>query len=68
MTRDEVDEELETWIVVFDRHALKISRTKTEYLPNPTKGTTNCLQEHHSSISGHCSRFREVQRLMLTTG
>ena len=29
MTREEVDEDLATWRVVFDRHGLKISRTKT---------------------------------------
>ena len=32
MTRDEVEEDLETWRVVFERHGLKISRTKTEYV------------------------------------
>ena len=36
MTREEVKEDLETWRVVFERHWLKISRTKTEYLPSPT--------------------------------
>ena len=30
MTREEVEEDLETWKVVFERHGLKISRTKTE--------------------------------------
>ena len=39
MTREEVEEELETWRVVFERHGLKISRTKTEYLPSPTDDT-----------------------------
>ena len=39
MTHEEVDEELETWRVVFERHGLKISRTKTEYLPSPTNDT-----------------------------
>ena len=29
MTGDEGEENLETWRVVFDRHELKISRTKT---------------------------------------
>ena len=24
---------------MFERHGLKISRTKTQYLPNPTNGT-----------------------------
>ena len=35
-TREEVEEDLETWRVVFERHGLKISSTKTEYLPSPT--------------------------------
>ena len=34
--RMKVEEDLETWRVVFERHGLKISRTKTEYLPSPT--------------------------------
>ena len=29
MTREEVEEDLETWRVVFERHGLQISRTKT---------------------------------------
>ena len=39
MTREEVEEDLETWIVVFESHWLKTSRTKTEYLPSPTNDT-----------------------------
>ena len=39
MTREELDEDLDKWRVVFDRHGLKISRTKTEYLPSPTNDT-----------------------------
>ena len=39
LTREEVGEDVETWIVVFERHGLKISRTKTEYLPSPTNDT-----------------------------
>ena len=39
MTREEVGEDLETLRVVFENHGLKISRTKTEYLPSPTNDT-----------------------------
>ena len=39
MTRAEVAEDLETWRVVFERHGLKISRTKTEYSPSLTTET-----------------------------
>ena len=34
-----MEEDLETWSVVFERHGLKISRTKTSYLPSPTNDT-----------------------------
>ena len=39
MTREKVEEDLETCIVVFERHGLKISRPNTEYLPTPTSET-----------------------------
>ena len=39
MSREEVEEDLETWRVVFERYGLKISRTQTEYLPSPTNDT-----------------------------
>ena len=34
LTREEVEEDLETRRVVFEMHGLRISRTKTEYLPS----------------------------------
>ena len=39
MTREEVEKDLETWRDLFERHGLKISRTKTEYLPSPANET-----------------------------
>ena len=44
MTREEVEEDLDTWRVVFERHGLKISRTKTEYLPSPTNDTETTVK------------------------
>ena len=40
MTREEVEEDLEAWRVVFERHC----RTKTEYLPSPTNGTETTVK------------------------
>ena len=39
MNREEVEEDLETWRVVFESHRLKISRTKKEYFPSPANDT-----------------------------
>ena len=44
MTREEVEEDLETWRVVFERHGLKISRTNTEHLPSPTNDTETTVK------------------------
>ena len=44
MTREEVEEDLETWRVVFERHGMKISRTKTEYLPSHTNDTETTVK------------------------
>ena len=42
MTREEVEEDLETWRVVVERHG--VSRTKTEYLPNLTNETETTVK------------------------
>ena len=39
-----MEEDLETWRVVFERQGLKISRTKTEYLPSPTNDTVTTVK------------------------
>ena len=39
MTREEVVEDLDTGRGVFERHGLKMSITKTDYLPSPTNDT-----------------------------
>ena len=39
-----MEEDLETWRVVFDRHGLKIRRTKTEYLPSTTNDTETTIK------------------------
>ena len=44
MTREEVEEDQETGRVVFERHGLKISRTKTEYLPSSTNDTETTVK------------------------
>ena len=44
MTREEVEEDLRTWRVVFEKHGLKISRTNTEYLPSPTNDTETTVK------------------------
>ena len=62
MTLEEVEKDLETWRVVFERHRLKISKTKIDYLSSPT----NCLL--YRPTLGHCSRVREVHRLMSAMG
>ena len=50
MTRDEVEEDLETWRVVFERHGLKISKTETEYLPSPTNDTETTVKSDDAEL------------------
>ena len=71
MTREEVEEDLETRRVVFERHGLNISRTNTEYLPRPTNETETTVKivgAHSDILQIHCSQVREVRRLMSTIG
>ena len=76
MTREEVEEDRETWRVVFERHGLKISRTKTEYLPSHTNDTETTVKIADVGLPTvtsfkhlvSCSRVREVHRLMSTIG
>ena len=63
ITREEVEEYLESRRVVFERYGLKINRTKTHGMPSLTNETENrkmlnCLQ----------LQVREVQRMMSTLG
>ena len=44
MTREELEEDLETWRVVFERPGLKTNTTNTEYLPSPTNDTKTTIQ------------------------
>ena len=51
MAREEVEEDLETWRVVFERHGLKITRTKTGYLPSPTSDTDTTVKIADAELS-----------------
>ena len=44
MTSEEVEEDMETRRVVFERHGLKISSTNTAYLPSPTNDTETTVK------------------------
>ena len=77
MTSEQVEEDLETRRVVFERHGLKISTTKTEYLPSPTNDTETTVKNVNaelpttsfkSSTLGHCSSVRQVHRLVSEIG
>ena len=50
MTRDGVDEDLATWRVVFERHGLTTSRTKTGSLPSPTNDTETTVKIGDSEL------------------
>ena len=43
-TSEEVEEDMETWRVAFERHGLNISSTKTEYLPIPANDTETTVK------------------------
>ena len=44
------EEDMETWRVVFERHGLKISRTKTEYLPSPTNDKETTVESGDAEL------------------
>ena len=69
-SRQKVEQELERWRDQFERHGLRISRTKTEYMPTPYKeeniklgdGPTQTVKVF--KIWGVCLQQKEAQRLM----
>ena len=67
MTREEVEEDLETWRVVFERHGLKISRTKTEYLPTPTNDTETTVKNVDAELPTVTS-FKYFGSLFMSEG
>ena len=67
MTRKEVEEDLDTWRVVFERHGLKISRTKTEYLPSPTNETETTVKIVDTELPT-VSSFRYLGSLFTSEG
>ena len=51
MTREEeLEEDLDKCSVVFERHGLNISRTKTEYLPSPTNDTETTVKSVNAEL------------------
>ena len=67
MTREEVEEDLETWIIVFERHGQKISRTKTEYLPSPTNDSETTVKIIDAELPTVTS-FRYLRSLFTSEG
>ena len=51
MTHEEVEEDLETRRLVFERHGLKINRTRTEYLPSPIETTVNIVDAERLTVT-----------------
>ena len=67
MTREEVEEDLETWRVLFESHGLKISRIKTEYLPSPTNDTETTIKIVDAELSTVTS-FKYLGSLFTSEG
>ena len=67
MTREEVEEDLETWRVVFERHGLKISRTKTEYLLSATNETETTVKIFDAELPTVTS-FKYIGTLFTSEG
>ena len=67
MTREEMEEDLAPRRVVFERHGLKISRTKTEYLPSPTNDTGTTVNIVDSELPTVTS-FKYIGSLFTSEG
>ena len=67
MTREEVEEDLEIWKVVFERHGLKISRTNREYLPSPTNDTETTVKSVDAELPTVTS-FKYIGSLFTSEG
>ena len=72
ITREKVQDNLETWRVVFESHEMKISRTKTAYLLCPTNDAETTVKSVHAELPTVTSfrylEAREVHRLMSNIG
>ena len=54
--------------VVFERHVLKISRTKTEYLPSRTNDTETTVKTVDAELPTVTSCFKYVGSLFTSEG
>ena len=69
-SRETVEQEFERWRDQFERHGLRISRTKTEYMPTPHKEENIKLGDGPIQTVkvfkylGVCLQQKEAQRLM----